>query len=123
MSIYKKLDEAPISLEQDPHGKDPHQPGAKLDAGKARTWLCIGGFSRALTEVAEVTTKGAVKYTPNGWVDVPDGSDRYMDAAFRHLMAVGQGELIDADTGCLHKAQAAWNLLASLELDLRKAQS
>lgn len=109
--------------EHDPHGKDPHQPGAKLDAGKDRVWLCIGGFANALGEVAEVTTKGALKYTPNGWKNVPDGSDRYMDAAFRHLMALGRGELIDADTGCTHKSQAAWNLLASLELDLRTARS
>lgn len=113
----------PFRPETDPHGKDPHQPGAKLDAGKARVWLCIGGFSRALTAVSEVTTKGALKYTPNGWIDVPNGSDRYMDAAFRHLMAVGRGELIDADTGCTHKSQAAWNLLASLELDLREVQA
>ena len=56
----------PFRPEQDPNGKDPHQPGAKLDAGKDRVWLCIGGFARALTAVSEVTTKGALKYTPNG---------------------------------------------------------
>lgn len=108
--------------EFDPNGKDPHEPGAKLDAGKTRVWLCIGGFANALSEVARVTTIGAKKYTPNGWACVVDGSDRYMDAAGRHLMALGSGELIDADTGCSHKAQAAWNLLASLELDVRGAK-
>ena len=50
----------------DPSGKDPHTAGAKLDAGKALPWLCISGFAHALTAVADVTTKGAVKYTPNG---------------------------------------------------------
>lgn len=105
--------------EKDPSGIDAHTPGAKLDSGKTRVWLCISGFANALKEVAKVTTKGAEKYTPNGWQTVPDGQSRYMEAFARHMLALGSGELIDADTGCLHKAQAVWNLLASLELELR----
>lgn len=107
--------------EKDPHGKDPHEPGAKLDAGKVMPWLCITGFARAIAAVADVTTKGARKYTPNGWASVPNGRDRYMEAFARHQLALARGEEIDADTGCLHKAQMAWNLLASLELELRDA--
>lgn len=106
-------------VETDPHGTDQHAPGAKLDAGKTRAWLCIGGFSRALAAVADVTTKGAVKYTPNGWAQVPQGDERYMDAFGRHAFNLGRGQLIDPDTGCLEKAQMIWNLLASLELELR----
>lgn len=109
--------------ESDPNGTDQHAPGAKLDAGKPMPWLCIGGFSRALQAVADVTTKGAVKYTPNGWAHVPNGEARYMEAFGRHMLALGRGEQIDADTGCLHKAQMAWNLLASLELELRAADA
>lgn len=104
--------------ERDPHGKDPHQPGAKLDAGKQRPWLMIAGFAHALNAVAHVTTKGAEKYTPNGWKEVASGPERYMEAFARHQLALARGEQIDADTGCLHKAQMAWNLLASLELEL-----
>lgn len=107
--------------EKDPHGIDPHTSGAKLDAGKVLPWLCISGFSHALAAVADVTTKGARKYTPNGWVDVPDGEQRYMEAFGRHLLALGRGETVDADTQCLHKAQMIWNLMASLELELRRA--
>ena len=103
----------------DPNGIGQHEPGAKLDAGKVMPWLCISGFSRALEEVARVTTKGAEKYSRNGWKSVPDGHDRYLDAAMRHLLALGRGETVDADTGCLHHAQATWNLLASLELQLQ----
>lgn len=106
-------------LETDPGGIDQHTPGAKLDAGKSRPWLCIAGFANALAAVADVTTKGAVKYTPDGWAHVADGESRYMDAFGRHLLALGRGELVDADTMCLHKAQMVWNLLASLELELR----
>lgn len=108
------------NVEMDPNGIGQHEQGAKLDAGKARVWLFIAGFSRALMAVADVTTKGAVKYTPNGWAHVPNGVDRYMDAFGRHLLALGRGETIDPDTDCLHKAQMVWNLLASLELEMRR---
>lgn len=107
--------------ERDPYGIDPHTPGAKLDADKPMVWLCVSGFSHALAAVSEVTTKGAIKYTPNGWMTVPNGVDRYMEAFARHALQLGSGQIKDRDTGCLHKAQMIWNLLASLELELRKA--
>lgn len=107
--------------ERDPQGKNPHEPGAKLDAGKLRPWLMIAGFAHALQTVAQVTTTGAAKYTPNGWREVADGPSRYMEAFARHQLALARGEQIDADTGCLHKAQMIWNLLASLELELIEA--
>jgi hypothetical protein len=109
--------------ELDPNGKLANAPGAKLDMGKVRPWLCIAGFSRALEEVSKVTTLGAQKYTPNGWSSVPDGVERYMDAFGRHMLAEGRGEVFDEGingTGCRHKAQMVWNLLASLELELRE---
>jgi hypothetical protein len=110
-----------MTIEKDPNGRDAHAPGAKLDAGKVRPWLMFSGFSRAMAAVSAVTTKGAEKYTPNGWKDVPEGSERYMEAFGRHMLALGRGEQIDADTGCLHKSQMIWNLLASLELELAEA--
>lgn len=108
--------------ERDPNGIDPHTPGAKLDAAKPLPWLCISGFAHALAAVAEVTTNGAIKYTPNGWMQVANGETRYMEAFGRHMLALGTGEIRDRDTGCLHKAQMAWNLLASLELEIRAAK-
>lgn len=108
-------------MEKDPNGLDQHAPGAKLDAGKPLPWLMFSGFSRALEAVTEVTTKGAKKYTPNGWAKVDGGVERYMEAFGRHAIALGKGERYDSDTGCLHKAQMIWNLLASLELELRNA--
>ena len=107
-----------MNIERDPLGIAAHQPGAKLDAGKTKAWLCLSGFSHALSEVANVTTQGAKKYTPNGWRSVPGGKERYMDALARHLLALGRGEHLDQDTGCLHLAQVAWNALAVLELDI-----
>lgn len=121
----EKLRKDTGALESDPSGKNPHAPGAKLDAGKVRPWLFYSGFARALNEVARVTTKGAEKYTPNGWAQVDNGVERYMEAFGRHMVELGKGEVFDNGPKGLgpdiyHKAQMIWNLLASLELELRE---
>lgn len=109
-----------MTTEADPTGKDPHQPGAKLDKDKLRAGLCVTAFANAISAVAEVTTYGAKKYTPNGWVSVPDAEERYTDALYRHLLKDAAGERVDPETGLTHLAHACWNLSAVLELRLRK---
>jgi hypothetical protein len=108
--------------ELDPSGKDAHSAGSKLDAGKLMADLVIGDFSNALTAVAEVGTFGAMKYTPKGWETVPNGAQRYADAGIRHYLKRKSGELIDADSGLLHKAHEAWNHLAELELMIKESK-
>lgn len=103
------------SLESDPNGLDPHAPGAKLDAGKNRLGLVLGGFARALEEVGKVGTYGAEKYSPNGWKKVEDGSERYEDAMMRHWFARYTTSEREHTTGLLHQAQVVWNALAVLE--------
>lgn len=109
-------------MERDPLGKSPNEPGAKLDDGKIMAGLVIDGFARALIEVSKVGTFGAKKYTPNGWITVPNGKDRYLDALYRHLLAESSGEEIDKDSQLLHAAHSAWNALARLDLILRDKQ-
>ena len=106
--------------EYDPYGLDSHAPGAKLDAGKLRPGLVLGGFAKALEAVVQVGTMGAAKYTDNGWMKVPKGIERYTDALARHQLKEWQGEELDPDTESLHAAHLAWNSLARLELILRK---
>lgn len=108
--------------ERDPTGRAANEPGAKLDAGKPRCGLVLGGFSRALEQVAQVGTFGAAKYTDNGWRSVPQGQQRYTDALYRHLLAEGQGQQDDPDSGLLHAAHTAWNALARLELILQERE-
>lgn len=108
--------------ELDPTGRSAHEPGAKLDAGKPRCGLVLGGFSRALEQVAQVGTFGAAKYTDNGWRSVPAGQERYTDALWRHLLAEAQGQQADPDSGLLHAAHTAWNALARLELILHEME-
>lgn len=105
--------------ESDPDGLVAHSVGAKLDQGKNRLGLVIGGFCRALEEVGRVGTFGAEKYVPDGWVEVRDGMSRYTDAMYRHLIAEHKGEEIDPGSGLRHAAHSAWNALARLELMLR----
>jgi hypothetical protein len=109
-----------VKQEADPHGKSAHEPGSKLDAGKNRLSLVLHGFAKALEEVGRVGTFGAKKYTDNGWVSVPEGVNRYTDAAYRHLLKEAQGEIQDPDSNILHAAHTAWNALARLEIILRK---
>jgi Domain of unknown function (DUF5664) len=104
---------------KDPFGIDQHEPGAKLDEGKSRVGLVIGGFATALEEVAIVGTYGANKYTDSGWETVPNGNTRYLDAMYRHLLEYHQGFDFDEESHLYHLSHAAWNLLAVLELKLR----
>ena len=106
--------------ESDPLGLSPHTPGAKLDSGKVRPALVLGGFARALLEVSKVGTYGATKYTENGWMEVPNGLARYDDAKLRHWLTEKTGIECDFDTQLLHAAHECWNALARLDLLIRK---
>lgn len=106
--------------ECDPTGKDPHSPGAKLDSGKPLVEDILGGFPNALMQIAKVGTFGANKYTLNGWKEVDNGISRYRNAAGRHRLYAQIGEDIDPDSGLLHIAHEAWNILAALELKLEE---
>jgi hypothetical protein len=109
--------------EKDPHGKDPHASGAKLDAGKIRPGLVLGGFARALWAVSEIGTFGANKYTENGWVEVPNGMARYDDAKMRHWLKEQMGQELDPDSEKTHLAHEAWNALARLDLHIRAQET
>jgi hypothetical protein len=108
--------------EKDPSGADPHQPGAKLDAGKAEIMRgFLAYFPRATEAVAQVSMFGARKYTRGGWRTVPEGYERYSDALLRHLVKEQVEGRADADSGLDHAAHAAWNAMARLELLLADA--
>lgn len=118
--------------EQDPSGKDAKVAGAKLDAGKSPVFQgAFDYFPRALMKVAGVSFKGARKYTWKGWETVPDGVNRYSNAIGRHQLKESIEGPYDLDflnmsveeggpVKVLHKAQVAWNALATLELYLRE---
>ena len=98
------------------------EPGVKLDQGKPRLDLVLGGFARALLEVGKIGTFGANKYTDHGWIDVPHGEQRYTDALLRHLLAERSGAQHDAESSLPHAAHVAWCALARLDLQLRQLE-
>lgn len=70
-----------------------------------------------IEDIVRVYHAGAKKYGPNRWQDLDNGFERYRAAMMRHLMEYMKGERIDADTGCFHLAQVAWNAIAMLWYD------
>lgn len=114
-----------MTNEKDPTGKNQHEPGAKLDQGKLRPYLVMTGFKHALYHVWSNGTFGANKYTDNGWMQVPDAKNRYMDAAFRHFDKWDRKEdkdNIDPESKTHHLCAMAWNILAVAELELRNSK-
>ncbi len=109
--------------EKDPKGKNPHESGAKLDAGKVRPYLVYASFIHALQEVWNNGTFGAYKYTANGWKEVENAHDRYLEAALRHFDKYLLGEDRDQDSNTHHLGAVAWNILAVLELELTEVSN
>ena len=102
---------------------DLHAPGAKDDKAKPMAGVLLD-FSRALQTVVDVGTYGAKKYTRGSWAVVPEGSQRYLDAMMRHLLAMDvDPDGLDKETGLPHLAHAAWNALAVLELQARRKET
>lgn len=121
----------PKKVEADPSGKDQHEKGSKLDAGKAPIYQGVMKyFPRAIMAIANVSGLGARKYTWDGWESVPEGEDRYGNARERHIVKERIEGLWDSDAAndpkhpadLLHAAQVAWNALAHLELKLRRLE-
>lgn len=118
--LRERLVEKLARRELDPTGRKPSDKGAKVDAGKPRMDLVLGSFADALVEVSKVGTFGASKYTDNGWIEVPNGIQRYSDALLRHYFYEKAGQEVDSDSELLHASHLAWNALARLSLILKE---
>lgn len=86
----------------------------KRDSGKTQYRLTP---PKALEAVAEVLSFGTTKYSPHSWQRVE--MHRYVDALYRHLEAARSGTKTDLESGLLHLAHAATNLLFLLETQLK----
>lgn len=85
--------------------------GVKHDEGKA-PWHRLPWDS--LREVLRVMEHGAVKYGWDNWRHV-EPITRYVDAAFRHLIAHAEGELVDDNSGIHPLAHVIANCLIIME--------
>ncbi len=92
--------------------KDPQKSGGlKYDSGKLLFSCLTRGLALPLRAVAAVLTYGAQKYKRDSWQTVPNAKERYEDALDRHLNAWKSGEQRDEESGMLHLAHAACNVL------------
>lgn len=87
--------------------------GVKFDGTKP-DWALLP-FT-AVSEVVDVLTFGATKYSPDNWKKVKDAKRRYLAAAFRHIVAHARGEKKDSESGFSHLSHAVCCLLFILEL-------
>ena len=91
--------------------------GMKFDEGKLRYDLMP---SAAEAEIIAVLSVGAIKYDDNNWAKVSHGHPRYFAAGRRHGEADRAGELVDQDTGLLHLAHEACDVIFRLEKRLQE---
>lgn len=89
--------------------------GVKLDESKADRSLIPGD---AIQEVARVFEFGAKKYSRWNWEEGFEWS-RLLAAAQRHCDALGDGTLLDEESGRSHAAHACCCLLMLLAHQLR----
>lgn len=80
----------------------------RFNQGKTRYGLLPTSWTKAL---AEVMTRGAVKYRPDNWKKGMDPSFM-VDSLERHLQSFREGEIFDPESGNHHMAHVAWNALA-----------
>jgi Domain of unknown function (DUF5664) len=86
--------------------------GKKYDAGKADYTLLP---FNSLNDTVKVLGFGAIKYGRGNWQGVE--RQRYVAAAFRHLVAIAQGEQFDVESGLPHSAHLTCCSLFIGELD------
>lgn len=89
----------------------------RFNEGKAELGYILD-FNRALDAVAKVCSQGAVKYKPRNWKAGGKPDKEYIESCLRHLRDWANVGQYDPDIGTLHIANAAWNLLALLELNI-----
>lgn len=86
---------------------------AKADAGKPKLSLVPTGIIYAIARVREYGNK---KYgSPDNWKNVE--AQRYVDAAYRHLLEVVKNGLdsVDEESGLFHLDHCATNLAFLIE--------
>ena len=99
----------------------PKSSGVKYDDSKIQYTLVP---SYALEAVAKNLTAGLIKYKErDNWQKVPNATDRYLNALYRHLEAHRRGEIYDTDNDdptTTHMSAVAVNAMFILEFMLNE---
>lgn len=97
--------------------------GKKHDAGKLPLHSILAYFPRALEELAGVIAHGEQLHGWQTWDTIENPLRRYAEADMRHEVEKCKGNTRDADSGRLHRAHRAFNVLALLELEMREQEN
>ena len=103
--------------------------GIKLDDGKPHASIAYCQFpvllsiygltAEEINAVTQAAMYGEKKYPDRfNWRMVPNASQRYIDAGYRHLDADMRGELVDEESDLPHTYHVLWNACAVMELIL-----
>lgn len=92
--------------------------GVKADGLKKRPTLLLKSCNKAVDSIIDVLEYGAKKYSADNWKKVE--RERYLDAAYRHMLAYTKGDVNDPETNMPHLAHAMCCLLFMLQMDLDK---
>ena len=84
------------------------QIGLKHDHNKPMVSLVDPGW---LMDTSAVLTFGMHKYAKDNWKLVDNARDRYLSAAYRHMLAYQMGEINDTESGLPHLAHASCCLM------------
>ena len=112
-----KVGQEAIDLAKKPKGGKDQT--FKADGGKINPDLLFTGMPDALKAVAAVLSYGAQKYEAHSWKRVDMA--RYEAALGRHMLDRKAGELYDKESGLLHLAHEACNILFLLQDYIDKA--
>ena len=85
----------------------------KYDKGKPK-WSMLP-FAQ-VEQILRIVEFGAEKYGKDNWQTCKE-PERYIDAAFRHLIAYASGNKKDSESGKSHLAHCACNLLFLMWMD------
>lgn len=96
---------------------DFSKEGQKCDQGKPMVSLIDPQW---LLDTSAVLAFGAQKYSKDNWKYVPDHKDRYLSAAYRHLLAFQSCEINDPESGLPHLAHATCCLMFLHHMSARK---
>lgn len=105
------------------------QQAFKADLGKPNWFLlmsrqgcaeALAGVVRVLTFAVTEVAQGGKGYIPHSWRQVPDASERYQAALYRHLNKLALGEELDDESGESHWSHVAANALFLSELNTQK---
>lgn len=101
--------------------------GQKFSEGKLAFYtVMFEQFPNALKEVVKCSQAGHSKYPSDvDWKNfkrVGNPIFQYRNAAIRHLFEKGINQDMLEYGNILHEAQAIWNLLAALEIELQQKQ-